>query len=252
MRTEAPEIQADIGIKPDIKENSQQTCHNLSENRSHCSTCNPHLWHTKHAENQNRIHNDIDDSTNSLGNHGIECPTGCLKDTFKIHLHKDANGADTANAQISLTVPDNHSAVGLGAEEKAAGDQTEQQEHQIATQGKKDTMLCRSIGTLLIFLTQRTGKQCIHAHTGAGSHRYHQILHGKCQRNRCQRILTDTGYKDTVHNIVHCLYQHGNNHRQCHGNQQFVYRHDTHFIFLSYSLSHKLKPFFLAILFFPS
>ncbi len=64
-------------------------------------------FHSREAEqtkDQNRIQNNVDNGSGSLGDHGIKGLARCLQHPFKHDLNKNTKGRTTADRQILLSI----------------------------------------------------------------------------------------------------------------------------------------------------
>ena len=81
----------DILIKPDIEKHCQEHSAELPQNGSRSSSRNPHFRKTQKTEDQDRIKNNIDHSTQPLGDHSIESTSCGLQQPLKHYLHIHSN-----------------------------------------------------------------------------------------------------------------------------------------------------------------
>ena len=109
--------------------------------------------------------------------------------------------------------------------------QTEQQTDEINDRAEEQTVpgdLCR---LFTVSLPERACEQRVHAHARSDGERHHEHLHRKGQRHRVERRLASLAHisdERAVHDVVHRLKRHGQDHRQPHPHHQPVYRHLLH------------------------
>lgn len=178
------------------------------------------------------VQDDVDDGAGGLGEHGIERTAGGLEGPLQCDLEEHAERAHTADHHVALAVVHDPLDVRLDGEVQAGTGQADDCKHQKAEGTEEQSIHRGAVRLGLVALAQALGQQGVDAHTGAHRHGDHQILHRKGQRHGVQRILAQLCHKDAVHHIVKRLDQHGYDNGDRHGQQQPVFRHDPHFVFL--------------------
>ena len=113
------------------------------------------------------------------------------------------------NAEIRITPPEGYyiSSLTLGNEN----------EYEISAEDLLSCSYGQKNGTAVsLFLGEISSDngEAIDADSGSRSHRDHHALQRKCQGHGRQRLLIDLRYKDTVNDVVQCLYQHRHHHWQ--------------------------------------
>ena len=211
----------------------------LTEYCGNGSTLDTHGRHTKQTKDQDRVHDDIDDGTKPLGQHGIEGSARCLQDTFKAELQENSSREQTADTQVICTQTHDLGVIGLQFEKDLTTEQTKNRKNNAAEHIQDQAVIGHQVGTFLVLFPQRTGDQSIDTNAGTGTHRDHQVLGRECQRNRSQRTFAQPCYEHTVNDIIQCLHQHRGHHGQGHTDQKFIDGHNAHFI-----LFHLPNPFF--------
>lgn len=71
VQPEALHAQADLFVFPDVQYKGQDGGQRLSADGCRRGAGDAHLWEAEIAENQNRIHDEVENSTGGLGNHRI-------------------------------------------------------------------------------------------------------------------------------------------------------------------------------------
>ena len=90
----------DILIKFNIKKHCQKHSAELSQNRSRSRSRNSHLGKPEKSKDQDRVKNNIDHSTQPLGNHGIKGTSRGLQQPLKHYLHIHSNTECRNNSHI--------------------------------------------------------------------------------------------------------------------------------------------------------
>ena len=164
---------------------------------------------SEQAEDQDGIHDNIDDRPDPLRDHGIDGLSGGLQETFQGHLHKDSDGEDADDRQILSTIGDDLFIPGLQPEKAVGAGEADEGHEREADKGEKDSVFGGPVRVLEFFLPQIAGEQGIDPHAGSCGNGNHQALNRKRERHGGQCIFIDLGHENTVHNIVQRLYQHG-------------------------------------------
>ena len=160
--------------------------------------------------------NDVDNGTGTLGDHGVYRPAGGLKQTFTQDLHKNAQREDTANAGVGNTALHGFCHIGLHFVVGPGTEKAEEHEDSFSNQRQEDTVACGSVGLVPVPFAQRFGQQGVDTHTDANGKADLHILHRECQRKSGHRTFRHPGNVNTVHHIVECLNQHGDDHGDRH------------------------------------
>ena len=183
------------------------------------------------AEDQDGVQDQVDDRANPLNDHGVHRPAGGLDQPLAGDGQEDTDTGPGYDGQVVGAVADDARDVGLDDVVGPGKGQAQDGEHQSADDFQQSAVHGGAVGPLLILLAQTAGEQGVDAHAGAHRHGDHQVLHREGQRDRIQRVLAQLGHKITVYHIVARLDQHGNDHGNCHVQEQLVLGHDAHFIF---------------------
>ncbi len=241
----AAHTDADVRILPDVENQGQHHGKDLPGDRSDGSSADAQGRKAPETKYHDRIQNDIGDGARPLGVHIVDSPSGGLEDPFKHDLQKDPKGKYQTDRQILNTIFDDDGIVGLAGKVEPRSEDPEEGKGHSAQDGKEDPVDSGPLGFLLVVLTQGAGEEGIDAHAGSAGDSDHQGLDGECHRHCGQRLLPQLGHEYTVDDIVHCLDQHGDDHRQGHSDQKPFHRHDSHFILLRLgsSFGHKRTPF---------
>ena len=194
------------------------TCHTLSDNGSHCCPRYSHLRCSEQSENQNRIQYNICNSTAELWRHTENSSSRGSKQPLEKYLGKKTewkyhNGTQIFNSKFHDFT---FRPADLAGIEWFHNCKSQNQKKKITQKIQKCCISRNVICFFIIFLSQRPWKQCIHTDTGSRSDRNQQCLEWKCQWHRRKCILWKFCHKDAVHNIIQCLDQHRNHHRQWH------------------------------------
>ena len=134
-----------------IKYKRQKDSHKLTKDSSHGSSNHFHAGEAKIPENQDRIHNNVDDGPCSLCDHIIDRFSGGLQQPFKCNLHKDTHREYADNGHVLRSVFDNSRIVCLKAEENTGSENTDQGKDNGADQSEENTIPCSQIGAVKIF-----------------------------------------------------------------------------------------------------
>ena len=230
-RTEAPEGEMDLGIFPEMEEHGGHGAAELAEHGGGGGAGHAHGGEAQQAEDQDGVHDDVDDGAGHLSDHGQLGPAGGLQQPLKID-GGEAEGADAdADAQIGDGVLDDGGAAGLGAHKGAGGEHADEHKDHRGAQLQKQALPGGLVHHVLVVLAQRAGKQGVDAHAQAHGKGDHQVLHGKTQGDGGEGVLADLGHEDAVHHVVQGLHHHGKHHGQGHVQQQPVHRLGAHAVF---------------------
>ena len=220
-----------------IQPHGQNSCHNLADDGCSRRTRNSHLRTSEQSKDHNRIHNNIDNCTDALRDHCIKCLSCRLQKPLKHYLGEYAEGQAAADRQIFFPAGNDLFDICLAPVKRLHQKEADHQKQHIAHSHQKNRIFGNPVHSVVILCPQRTRQQRIDTHGGTYSHCNHQVLDRKCHGHGRQRIFTDLCNKDTVYNIIQCLYQHGYHDRQGHGYDQPVDRHDPHLVLFHFSLS---------------
>ena len=96
----------DVLISRKVKKQGEQHADDLSGHRCHSGTGYLHPGKSEQAEDQDRIHNDVDDGSQSLGDHVVDRASRGLQQPFTGDREKQADGKGAADEQIIPAVLD--------------------------------------------------------------------------------------------------------------------------------------------------
>ena len=232
IRPEPLGLKLDFRVIAGIEEDGEGGADHLPQHRGRRRSGHLHAGEGAQAENQHRVHDDVHNGPRALANHGAEGPPRGLEQAFKHDGDKNAKAQGGADGNIGGPAVNNLLYIGLNLKEGPGNEHTQYGKGNGADHRQKDAVGGRLVGPVVVLFPQTPGEQGVDAHAGAHPHGYHQILDGKGHGNRRQGVLADLGHKDTVHNVVQGLNEHGEHNGQGHGNEQPFHRHDAHFVFL--------------------
>ena len=233
----------DFLVLPAVEIDGQDACENLAQHGGQRCACNAHIKH----KDEDGVEDDVENSTQALGNHGIDGAAGGGKQTLQHHLAEQAKGHAAHDHQVIAAILDDILVCGLGGKEDAGTEQTEQQEKHIAAGRNEYAVQGHLIGTLVVLCAQRTGNQRVHTHGAAGGEADHQVLGREGQGNCVEGFLADHADEDAVHDVVQRLHQHGNNDGQRHAYNQLADGHYAHFVFFYALILHILPLMYKSI-----
>ena len=199
-------------------------------------------------EDADRVEYDVEDRAHALREHGIDRPARGLHQPLEHDLAEQAERHAAHDVQIGRAHVDDLGDFRLRGHERPTEEQAEHEEDRIAHQRQQHAVFRHLVGALVVLLAQRAGEQRVHAHARAGRHADHEVLRRKGQRHRRERLFADAAHEHAVHNVVQRLDEHGNDHRQRHGDDQLSDGHRAHFVFLLHG-SHPSLHLFIYILF---
>ena len=227
-------------VAGDIEDQGQDSSHDLTHDSGGGSAGHTHLGEGTDAEDEHRVHDDVDDGSHTLGDHGVEGAPRGLKQPLEHDLQEQAARQARADAQIGDTLADDVRVIALRLEEGLCKNHAHDGKDHRAEDRQQNAVLRCVVGRLKILGAQTAGEQGVDAYAGTNSDGDYQVLVGECHTYGSQSVLTDLGHKVAVHHIVQCLHQHGDHHGQGHGEDQPLDGHDSHFVFLQFR--HKNLP----------
>ena len=225
-----------------IEDDRHDRAQALADHRRPGRAGNAHLREAEQAEDEDRVEDDIRDRTDQLRDHGIDRAAGRLQKALKRDLAEHTERAQHADIEICDAVLDNGLNVRLCAHIGTNADQAGDEHEQIAQQRQQQAVDRDLIDALGVFLPQRARQQRVDADTEADSDGNDDVLQRERHGHRRERILADARDKDTVHDVVQRLHEHGDHHRDCHRQQELIFGHCAHFVFTKGFLRHSVTP----------
>ena len=179
VRPESLHVQVQLLVFGAVKIKGKYYGHDLSGHRS--DGCPGHLQarKTEQAEDQDGIHDDVDDGSDSLRDHGVNGLSGGLQKPFQGHLHEYSDGEDGYDRQVLCTVSDDLFILRLEPEKCVRNSQPEHSHEPKADEGKKDSVPGGAIGLIELLFAQIPGEQSVDPHACPGGNGDHQALYGK-------------------------------------------------------------------------
>ena len=235
VRAEAAQMQADVRIFAVVEDHGQNKRHDLAEHRGHGCTGDLHARQAEQAEDEDGVKNDVQDRAGALRDEGVDRAARGLQQALKDDLAEDAERGDRDDADIGRAVGNDGFVRRLGAHEELCAENAEQSAEQHAQPGKKDAVQGRAVHHVRIAFAERARQQGIDADGRARCDADHDVLHREGQRNGVECVLINVrNFRDkgAVDHVVKRLHQHGQGHRQRHGQQQPPNGHRAHFVFL--------------------
>ena len=242
VRADVPQAQMHLRIFEVVERHGDDRAQALADHRRPGRAGNAHLREAEQAEDEDRVEDDVRDRTDQLRDHGIDRATGRLQETLEGDLDENAERAQNADVQVRDAVIDDRLNIRLRAHVSTDADQAGDEHEQIAQQRQQQAVDRDLIDALGVFLPQRTREQRIDADAEADSDGNDDVLQRERHGHRRERILADARDKDTVHDVVQRLHEHGDHHRHCHRQQQPIFGHRAHFIFAKGFLRHSVTP----------
>ena len=236
LGVEALQIQLQLGILFDVENQRHDARHDLTQYGCPCRARYAHIEY----KDKDRVENDVDDRADALRNHGVDRAPRGGQQAFQHHFAENAEGNAAYDRQIAGAVLNDFRIGGLKPEEQIRAEQTEQQENRIAAQRNEYAVRRHAVGVFFILCAQRARNQRVYAHSAARRESDHQILRGKRQRYRVQRLLRYHADENAVHQIVQRLHQHRYYDGQRHRYNQLPYGHYAHLVFLHFLFFHVL------------
>ena len=228
-------MQADVRIFAVVEDHGQNKRHDLAEHRGHGRACDLHARQAEQAEDEDGVKNDVQDRAGALRNEGVDRAACGLQQTLKDDLAENAERGDRDDADIGRAVGNDGFVRRLGAHEELCAENAEQGAEQHAQPGKKDAVQGGAVHHVRIAFAERAREQGIDADGSARCDADHDVLHREGQRNGVECVLINVrNFRDkgAVDHVVKRLHQHGQGHRQRHGQQQPPNGHRAHFVFL--------------------
>ena len=214
----------------------------LTDHRCPGSAGDAELREAEQTEDEDRVEDDVRDRAGQLRDHGIDRAAGRLQEALEGDLDKNAERAQNADVQIRDAVIDNGLDIRLRAHIGADAEQTGDKHEQIAQQRQQQAVDRDLVDTLGVFLAQRTRQQRVDADAKADGNSDDDVLPRKSHGHRRERILADARDKDTVHDVVQRLHEHGDHHRDRHRQQELIFGHCAHFVFTKGFFRHIVTP----------
>ena len=195
-------IDDDIVIFLFIEPASQCCCTDLTKYCRDRRTFDAQCRRTKETKDQDGVHDDIDDGTKALCQHGIKRSACRLQDSFKAELQIDRCRQQTADTQIICTQLYDFGIACLGTEEHFTAEDTENRKNNTAQCIQHQTVIGDEVCSFLILFPQRTGDQRIDTYASTCTNSDHQVLGRECQRYRSQCVFAQSCYEHTVNDII--------------------------------------------------
>ncbi len=189
--------------------------------------------HSQQTKNQDRVKDQVGDCAAELGGHAENGIAGGGQQPLKEKLTEQAEGENHHNAQV-LHPQRSDFRVGIlnlpGIKGLHNG-KPQHQEQRIAENVEQCAVGGGVVRPAEIFLPQGFGQQRVDAHAGARAYGDQQRLEREGQGHRRQRVFRKLRHKDTVHDVVQRLYQHGYHHWQGYAEHQAVDGKSPHLVF---------------------
>ncbi|MPM40000.1 hypothetical protein SDC9_86638 [bioreactor metagenome] len=166
----------------------------------------------KQTKDKYGVQNDIDDSADQLGNHGVKGQPGGLEQPGHGDLSEKAEGQHAAPEQIVGAILKNLGDIRLACKIQINAEKANQGKNGVVYGGQENGVVGNFVYKPKVAGAEAAGQLGVHTHAGADADGDHQVLHGEREGNGCKRVLTETGNKHAVHHIVKRLYQHGQHH----------------------------------------
>ena len=228
---EAPEGWVDIVVAGEVEQHRQDGRHGLAQDGGCGSPRHLHAGEGAQAEDEHRVHDDVDDGPGALGDHGVEGAPGGLEQPFEHNFQEQPEGQAAADAHIGGAGGDDIGDIGLYSDEGVGQGEPGHRKDQRGEHRQKHAVFRRAVGGIIVLLPQAAGEEGVHTYAGAHAHGDQQILKREHHAHCRQGVLAELGHEIAVHHIVERLHQHGDHHRQRHGEHQPPDRHGAHFVF---------------------
>ena len=189
------------------------------------------LRHRAEAVDHNRVEHDIDDRARDLADGRVQRTPRCLEQLLEQREKDNAERECAADEQVVVRHADDLRVRCLRRDVRPCPHQTEQQTDEINDRAEEQTVPGDLRRLFTVSLPERACEQRVHAHARSDSERHHEHLHRKGQCHRVERRLASLAHisdERAVHDVVHRLKRHGQDHRQSHPHHQPVYRHLFH------------------------
>ena len=222
-----------IRIRLQVQHQPDQGGDRLSDHGRERRAGNAHRRTAEIPEDHDRVKDDIDDGARQLRSHALHGPPGRLQEPLKHHLEHQARGEPVHDPKVDLPHRGDLRVARLRADKRAGNEDPDQRKQHKIAEGQQQRHVGGLVRSLEFPFAERSREQGVHADAGTGTDRDHQVLQGKCERDGGQRIFRKLRDENAVHNVVECLHQHRDHHRQRHRDDQLLYGHDAHLVFLS-------------------
>ena len=236
------QAQVHLRVLAMVEDNRHDRTQALTDHRRPGGAGNAHLWEAEQAKNEDRIEDDVRDRADQLRDHGIDRAASRLQKALKRDLAEHAERAQHTDVQIRDTVLNDGRDVRLRTHIGADAEQAANEHEQIAQQRQQQTVDRNLIDALGVFLPQRARQQRIDADAKADGNGNDDVLQRERHGHGRECILTDARDKNAVHDIIQRLHEHGDHHRDRHGQQELIFRHGAHFIFAKGFFRHIVSP----------
>ena len=195
-------------------------CQDLADTGRQRCTSNAHLGKRADAENQHRVQNDVAHRACHQAHHRDPHAAHRLEDLFKRQCRHNDRREHKRNARVGHSHLDNRFIAGEHPQKGRHDQNADHGDDHAVQQRKHQAVRCSHIGLFMFACAKVQRDLRIDAHAKADGNCVDQVLYRVHQRQGCHSILADLGHKQAVHNIVHCIDQHRDDHGQRHTGQQ--------------------------------
>ena len=178
------------------------------------------------------VQDDVDDGPGALGDHAVEGAACGLEQPLQHDLGKAGGGQAGHDGQVVPAEVLDRGVIDLDDIVPSGEEQAEHDEEQGAEQDQQDAGQPHLVGPLPVAGPQGPREQGPHAYAQAHRDGDHQVLDREGQPHGGEGVLADMGDEDAVYDVVQGLDQHGQHHRQGHGDQQTGNGHGAHLVLL--------------------
>ena len=206
----------------------QQKRADLPDDGGDRCSCSAEPGKSEKSEDEDRIKDDVDHTAHAQQIHGDLHFSDPLEDLLKCDLQQCAEGKAEHNVCIVAGVLQYYRIIREKRQERSGDKDPCKDEEDAVEHGQRDAERGGAVRFLLIAGSKMNGYGGADPHPDAYGNRDDGVLERVSERDRSQRICPQPGYIDAVHDIVKRLDQHGEHHRNRHGDQKRKYRFCLH------------------------
>ena len=157
VRTEASHAELNLLVYPEVEDDADDTGNDLSEDGGGGGTGDAHFREGAVTEDQDRIHDDIDDGTRHLADHGIDRFSCCRQQTLHADLNENTDAQNTADLHVGDAVFIDQGVFCLQTD-KARGRKIQDQSHnRIEDNDQKNSLLGDLAHFVKLLCSERPG-----------------------------------------------------------------------------------------------
>ena len=221
----------------------------LADARGQRRALDAHFREGADAVDHHRIEDDVGDAAAEHGDHRQPHAAHGLKELFIEHAKGNDRREGEGHRGVAHAQIDHGLRIAVQRQKARHEEDAACRQNQPVDQRERQPLRGGAVGAFQLVRTQMIGDHGVDADAEADGHGVDEVLDGKHQRERRERILADAGDKVAVDDVVERVDQHGDHHRQRHGDQQrehgpFLHKAVVHRSLLSVAGHKKATPSF--------